>query len=136
MSLSEERLAEIRAKLRDEQDFDWDHPFDVDADDLLTEVDRLTRERDEWQARHAALREDVERVRRNRTTLTDVLMCIADVLDHDDAHDPQHAPDTVTLRRVDAERLVAQWVDRGFHESDDGPDPTYLRVRAALGWDA
>ena len=86
MSLSDERLDEIRAKL-DEQDFDWDYPFDVAADDLLTEVDRLTRQRDEWQARHAALRADVERVRRNRTTLTDVLMCIADVLDLDDAHE-------------------------------------------------
>ena len=86
MSLPEERLAEIRAKL-DEQDFDWDYPFDDAADDLLTEVDRLTRERDEWQARHAALRAGVERARRNRTTLTDVLMCIADVLDLDDAHE-------------------------------------------------
>ena len=45
MSLSDERLAEIRAKLR-EQDFDWDYPFDVAADDLLTEVDRLTAEID------------------------------------------------------------------------------------------
>ena len=41
MSLPEERLDEIRAKL-DEQDFDWDYPFDVAAEDLLTEVDRLT----------------------------------------------------------------------------------------------
>ena len=87
MSLSDERLAEIRAKLRDEQTFDWDYPFDVAAEDLLTEVDRLTRQRDEWQARHAALRAGVERVRRNRTTLTDVLMCVADVLDLDDAYE-------------------------------------------------
>jgi len=48
------------------------------------ELVELVDERDEWKARHAALRADVERVRRNRTTLTDVLMCIADVLDRDD----------------------------------------------------
>ena len=83
MSLSEERLDEIRAKLR-EQDFDWDHPFDVDADDLLTEVDRLTRERDDlsnrladaksWEpeaerlrARYKALRADVERLHMSHT---------------------------------------------------------------------
>lgn len=41
-AMSAERLDEIRAKLRDEQTFDWDYPFDDAADDLLTEVDRLT----------------------------------------------------------------------------------------------
>lgn len=47
------------------------------ADDLGIRVQKA-------EARYAALRADVERVRRNRTTLTDVLMCIADVLDLDD----------------------------------------------------
>lgn len=42
--MSAERLDEIRAILRGEQTFDWDYPFDDAADDLLTEVDRLTAE--------------------------------------------------------------------------------------------
>lgn len=41
-------------------------------------------ERDEWKCRHAALRADVEAVRRNPGTLTRLLMRIADALDRDD----------------------------------------------------
>ena len=51
--MSAERLDEIRAILRGEQTFDWDYPFDDAADDLLTEVDRLT-------AENARLRERVD----------------------------------------------------------------------------
>lgn len=118
-------------------------------------------ERDEWKARHLALRADVERVRRNRTTLTDVLMCIADVLDRDDERGQADrglfggsgaianaiergcgedfrrrfvdpAPDTVTLRREDVEGLLFHW-DRETDRtaSDEG---ITARVRAALGW--
>lgn len=117
------------------------------------ELVELVDERDEWKARYKALRADVERVRRNRTTLTDVLMCIADVLDRDDERgqgdrranaiergcgedfrrrfvDP--APDTVTLRREDAEGLLHCWSEEP--DFGDADRAITARVRAALGW--
>ena len=65
----------------------------VRAEKAKADLADMTRQRDEWQARHAALRAGVERVRRNRTTLTDVLMCVADVLDLDDAYEREGGSD-------------------------------------------
>src|SRR5699024_1294575 len=78
---------QVRAeKAEDERDWwrDAARRHVAERGEAEEELVELVDERDEWKARYKALRADVERVRRNRTTLTDVLMCIADVLDRDD----------------------------------------------------
>lgn len=74
----EERITQVKSEY---------HDYTQRAEKAETDLARVTKERDEWKSRHAALRAGVERVRRNRTTLTDVLMCIADVLDLDNAYE-------------------------------------------------
>lgn len=103
-----------------------ERPPGRDLDEALADAEA---ERDGWKAKHAALRKDVAHEEASRHYGP-----LAAILDRDDARDPQADPGTVTLRRDDVEALLSQWEDRGYHETDEGVDPLYSRVRAALGW--
>ena len=92
----------------------------------------LTAERDEWKARHEALRGRIEErlgvEQRVRTGIAlDVAASLAGLLDYDDARTPRPDPDTVTLRREDVAEVLE-------HLPADESCPQLDRVRAALGW--
>ena len=96
--------------------------------------------RDKWQAEARQQRDRAEKAEAERDDPTNDRLCGPPhctqreghfmPCDWDEGSDPQPDPDTVTLPREDAERLLDCWAGDDPHALEG---PMYRRVRAALG---
>lgn len=138
--ISDVRLIE-RAPREDDPDADSDERIRVyvemveraerRVDELEPALARSETERDEWKAKHAALRAAVQVMLAHAEPDSWEDLRLRRILDRDAARTPQANPDTVTLRRDDAETLLRFWEIAG---GNGVVRDTTRRVRAALGW--